>query len=340
MTAERTGEGAAPLEGLIDGAGLAILEALHEGVIVEDAEGSVLAFNKRAPEVLGIPAEELGREAPERPLAALLHQDGSPVGPGELPSTRSLETGEPQADVVMGIRGPGGTRWLAIASTPLFRDDEETAYAVVVSFTDITRFQQRLREVDLARLKDVKRLALVAEYRDDDTDGHTERVAYTAAQLAMELGLERELIWTIGRAAPLHDVGKVGIADSILLKPGRLTPEEFEIMKTHTTIGGRILEDGDSPVLQMGKEIALSHHERWDGSGYPSGVAGNDIPIVGRIVALADAFDAMSHPRPYKAVLSIKDAVDEIARSSASHFDPNVAEAFMRLDYHSLAERP
>ncbi|MDE3070569.1 MAG: HD domain-containing protein, partial [Acidobacteriota bacterium] len=304
------------------------------------AAGAVLGFNARAPELLGTPGEELGEASAGRPIAALVHEDGSPADPSELPSALSMETGEAQDDVVLGIRLPGGVRWVVVSSAPLYRDDEQAPYATVTSFTDVTSFQQRLREVDLARLKDVKRLALVAEYRDDDTDSHTERVAYTASQLAMELGLERELIWTIGRAAPLHDVGKVGISDSILLKPGRLTPEEFDTMKTHTTIGGRILENGDSPVLQMGKEIALTHHERWDGSGYPAGLAGDLIPIVGRIVSMADAFDAMSHPRPYKAVLSIKDAVEEIADSSGSQFDPDVVEAFMRLDPHSLAERP
>jgi putative two-component system response regulator len=180
---------------------------------------------------------------------------------------------------------------------------------------------------------------LVSEYRDDDTNRHTERVAHTADLLARMLGLDEELIEMIQRAAPLHDVGKIGIPDTILLKPGKLTPEEFEVIKTHPVIGGRILCESRFPILKIATEIAFTHHERWDGSGYPAGLRGEAIPITGRIVAIADAFDAMTHARPYKAALSVEHAVAEIRRCSGTQFDPRIVRAFLALDHHALVDK-
>ncbi len=319
---------------------MSIVESLHEGILVQDAQGRVVAFNNRAKRILEVTEEQLAQASPAQPIAPLVHGDGSPFTADELPTVRSLRTGEPQSEVVMGVKQPDGSvRWISVNSAALRRDDEAEPYAAVASFTDITELRETLRERDVSRLKDIKRLALIAEYRDDETNSHTERVAYTASLVAMELGLERELIWTIGRAAPLHDVGKVAIPDSILLKPGSLTSHEFEVMKTHTSIGGRILGESDFLVLRMGMEIALTHHERWDGCGYPSGLSGDEIPISGRIVAVADAFDAMSHPRPYKPALSVRDAVDELRGRSGVQFDPEVVDAFMGLDHDNLIER-
>ncbi len=333
--------GASPLERILGIASLAIVEALNEGVIVQDSAGRVLAFNKRAPGILKVPAEQLATASPSAPIAPFVHEDGSPLRAEELPTVISLRSGERQSDIVVGLRpGGGGIRWMSVTSAPLYRDGESEPWAAVASFTDITEFRQKLRDQDAERLKDVKRLALVAEYRDDDTNRHTERVAQATARMAMELGLDRDLIWTIGRAAPLHDVGKVAIPDSILLKPGKLTAEEFEVMKSHTTIGGRILAESDFVVLKKGMEIALSHHERWDGSGYPAGLSGEDIPIAGRILAVADAFDAMSHSRPYKEALPIPDAVAAIRGGSGTQFDPEVVEVFMALDHFNLVEEP
>jgi putative two-component system response regulator len=332
-------EAASPLEQVLSVAGLSIVEALNEGVIVQDSGGRVLAFNRRAPQILHVPADQLAVASPATPIAPFVHEDGSPLRAEELPTVASLRSGERISDVVIGLRpGGGAVRWMSVTSAPLFRDGETEPYAAVASFTDITDFRLRLREQDAARLKDVKRLALVAEYRDDDTNRHTERVAQATARMAMELGLDRELIWTIGRAAPLHDVGKVAIPDTILLKPGKLTPEEFEVMKSHTTIGGRILADSDFAVIQMGMQIALTHHERWDGSGYPAGLSGEEIPIAGRLLAVADAFDAMSHSRPYKEALPVPDAVNAIRSGSGTQFDPEIVAAFLALDHHSLVE--
>jgi putative two-component system response regulator len=316
-----------------------IVETLDEGVMVQDLDGRVIAFNKSALQILGVSAEQLQEGSSYRPLIPLVHEDGSPFPGHEHPSMISLRTGEPQTGVIMGLVQPSGqTRWISINSRALYRAGEETPYAAVGSFSDVTAHRQTLSELHAARLEDLKRLALVGEYRDDDTNRHTERVAHTAALLASKLGLDDDDAWMLRRAAPLHDVGKIGISDTILLKPGKLTEEEFEAMKAHTSIGGRILGESDFRVLRMATEIALTHHERWDGTGYPAGLRGEEIPISGRIVSVADAFDAMTHARPYKEAFPVARAVAEIARCSGTQFDPCVVAAFLTLDHEALID--
>ena len=196
--------------------------------------------------------------------------------------------------------------------------------------------RQRTRALDDARLETLRRLALAAEYRDDDTYEHTERVGRTAALLALELDLAEEIAALLRRAAPLHDVGKLGIPDAILLKPGRLDAEEFRVMQEHVTIGAKILSEGKFAVLRMGEQVALSHHERWDGSGYPNALAGDGIPLTGRLVAVADVFDALTHDRPYKEAWPVDRAVGEIVEQAGRHFEPRVVEAFGALDHRRL----
>ncbi len=190
---------------------------------------------------------------------------------------------------------------------------------------------ERTRELDDARAETLRQLALAAEYRDDETYQHTERVGHVAARIALGLELAAGQVTLLRQAAPLHDVGKLAIPDCILLKPGKLTRAEFEVMKTHAELGSRLLSSGSSPVLQMAAVIAATHHERWDGGGYPQGLAGEEIPLVGRIVAVADVFDALIHDRPYKAAWPLELAIEEIARGSGSQFDPRVVAAFMSL---------
>ncbi len=156
------------------------------------------------------------------------------------------------------------------------------------------------RELDVLRADTLRRLALAAEYRDDNTREHTERVGALAARLAAGVGLGDVDVGLVRRAAPLHDLGKIAIPDSILLKPGKLTLEEYEVVKTHAVLGARVLEDGGSPLLETAAQIARSHHERWDGGGYPDSLAGDAIPIAGRIVHVADVFDVLVHERPYR----------------------------------------
>lgn len=196
----------------------------------------------------------------------------------------------------------------------------------------------RTTELEQSRRETLQRLALAAEYRDDDTNRHTERVGHTSMLVARALGLPESLVQTIGDAAPLHDVGKLGISDAIMLKPGRLTAAQYDTMKEHTVIGAAILADSSSSVLQMAAEIALTHHERWNGTGYPHGLAGEQIPLAARITAIADTFDAITHSRPYKDARPIASALAEIRHGSGSLFDPAVVGAFLELDHRTLVQ--
>lgn len=193
------------------------------------------------------------------------------------------------------------------------------------------RVASRTRELEEARVEILQRLSDAAEFRDDDTGQHTKRVATLSVALGRALGLELEKLELIRWAAPLHDVGKIGIPDGVLLKPGKLTPEEFEIMKSHTTIGARILAGGQSGLVRMAEVIALNHHEKWNGSGYPNGLQGERIPLEARLVSVADVYDALTHPRPYRGAWSQEETRQEIARGSGIQFDPNVVDVFLQL---------
>jgi putative two-component system response regulator len=190
---------------------------------------------------------------------------------------------------------------------------------------------ERTRELVEARAETLQRLAIAAEYHDDETAQHTRRVGVSAEEIAIRLGLNSQQISLIAEAAPLHDVGKLAIPDRILLKRGKLSPAEYDVMKTHAALGARVLSGSHAPVLRMAAVIAASHHERWDGAGYPRGLAGEEIPLVGRVVAVADVFDALTHGRPYKAEWSVAEALAEIRREAGRQFDPRVVAAFLTL---------
>lgn len=194
-----------------------------------------------------------------------------------------------------------------------------------------TKVRERTRQLDDANRDTVHRLARAAEFRDDETGRHIQRVGEMASALATEMGLDEGLPGYLLFAAQLHDIGKIGISDSVLLKPGKLTEEEFDLIKTHTTVGQQILTGSPSFLVQLAAEIALSHHERWDGAGYPRGLAGEDIPLCGRITAVADVYDALTHRRPYKPAWTHAQALAEITKQSAKMFDPNVVDAFATL---------
>lgn len=198
---------------------------------------------------------------------------------------------------------------------------------------------ERTHELELERLEMLDRLALAAEFRDDGTQEHARRIGRTCGLLARALGVGELQAELIRRAAQLHDIGKIGIPDAILLKPGKLSPAEFDQVKQHTTIGAKILAGGRCPVLRVGHVIALTHHERWDGRGYPRGLAGAEIPLEGRIVAVADVFDALTHERPYKPAWPVVEAVAEVLDQAGRQFDPRVVDAFSRIDHASLLSR-
>ena len=198
------------------------------------------------------------------------------------------------------------------------------------------RERRGLAELESARLEVVERLARAGEFRDDETGEHTRRVGATAERLAVAAGIDRSTARSIGLAAPLHDIGKIAIPDSILLRRGRLSQDEIEVMQQHTTIGAQILDGSSSRLLNLARDIALSHHERWDGGGYPSGAVGRDIPLAGRVVALADVFDALTHERPYKPAWETERAVDEIAAQAGRQFDPALVTAFLGINHAAL----
>jgi HD-GYP domain-containing protein (c-di-GMP phosphodiesterase class II)/CHASE3 domain sensor protein len=198
------------------------------------------------------------------------------------------------------------------------------------------RVGERTADLEAARLELLAFLARATEYRDDDTRQHTERVGRTAALIAQGMGMDGACVAVLRLAAPLHDIGKLAVPDSILLKPGRLTPEERAEMARHTIMGAGMLAGSRSDVLQMAETIALDHHERWDGGGYPRGLKGNGIGVWGRIVAVADVFDALTHERPYKEAWPIERALDLIRSEAGAQFDPDVVAAFLTLDHSSV----
>jgi putative two-component system response regulator len=188
--------------------------------------------------------------------------------------------------------------------------------------------QSRTQELHATRLEVIRRLARAAEFRDSDTGLHVKRMSLYAQAIGHQLGLSAHDLDLLLNASPMHDLGKIGISDLILLKPARLTPEEFTIMQTHTTIGASILQGHDSDLLRTAHEIALNHHERWDGTGYTNGLTGEAIPLNARIAAVADVFDALTMVRPYKHAWRTEDAHREIVSQSGRHFEPAIVTAF------------
>lgn len=197
---------------------------------------------------------------------------------------------------------------------------------------------ERTRELNESQLETLHRLAAAAEMRDDDTGRHTQRVGEMAARLAERLGHTREQVQIIRQTAPLHDVGKIGIPDSVLLKPGRLTAEELSVIQTHTTIGARILAGARSPLVAMAATIARSHHERWDGTGYPDRLVATEIPMEARIVAVVDVFDALSHDRPYRKAWDAARVRTLLEEGRGTHFDPEVVEVFLSYDWTEFVD--
>ncbi len=200
-----------------------------------------------------------------------------------------------------------------------------------------TELQQAMDKLEASSLDTIHRLATAAEYRDEDTGNHIKRMSLFCAAIAKELSLDTKDVENILYASPMHDIGKIGIPDRILLKRGTLTPDEWEVMKQHTVIGGRILANSKADFIRLGEIIALTHHEKWDGSGYPKGLKGDAIPVAGRIVAVADVFDALVSKRPYKKALPIAKSLAIIRGNRGRHFDPVVADAFLAIEDNILS---
>lgn len=190
--------------------------------------------------------------------------------------------------------------------------------------------QCRTKELRLSQLDIISRLAKATEFRDRCTGEHITNMSHYCATIGRALGIKPEINKLLFHATPMHDVGKIGISDNILLKPGKLTSTEFQIMKKHTSIGAELLSGHNSTLLKVAKNIALTHHERWDGTGYPHGLRNKEIPLPGRIAAVCDVFDALTSPRPYKKAWPFDQAVHEIWRKKNSHFDPTIVDAFLK----------
>ncbi|CAN5873623.1 two-component system response regulator [soil metagenome] len=188
--------------------------------------------------------------------------------------------------------------------------------------------RERTQDLKTAHLEVVERLALASEYRDYTTGQHTSRVGTLSARIAQRLGYDEAEAELLYKAASLHDVGKIGIPDDVLLNPGKLSKREWDVMKTHVKIGGKLLAHGRSALIRLAETVALTHHERWDGSGYPHGLKGDEVPLAGQIVAVADVFDTLTHQRPYKNAWSVAEAVAEIRGQRDQHFSPRVVDAF------------
>jgi PAS domain S-box-containing protein len=308
-------------------------------LVTIDSTGRFTRVNPACERTLGYSAQQMRNQ----PTASFVHPD-------DLAATAvehdSLTGGSHET---VGFRNrfraaDGGYRWLEWSATG--SPSEGVIYATARDISAQVEAEQQLadhahvlerevaertRELEDAHAKALKRLSLAAEYRDDETFQHTERVGATAAEIGARMGLDPGQVGMLRRAAPLHDIGKLAIPDCILLKPGKLTAQEFEVMKTHTVRGAELLAGSDSPVLQMATVIAETHHERWDGRGYPAGLADEAIPLVGRIVAVADVFDALTHDRPYKTAWTETQALTHIETVAGSQFDPRVVDAFLAI---------
>jgi len=315
-------------------------------------DGYFTAVNPAFTRTLGFTAEELL----SAPFTDFVHPDD--VEPTIAAIVKQTEQGRDVFNFQNRYRTKDGSyRWLEWMSSP-----DPIGRELIAVARDVTdrkqleelehEYKQRLEnnvrertkelnrrnaELEEARRETLYRLALAAEYRDDDTFKHTERIRNSAALLAAELGLTESDVALMRDAAPLHDIGKLGVSDAVLLKPGKLTADEFEHVRWHAELGARILSGSSSHALQAGEEIARSHHEWWDGMGYPAGLRGEEIPLFGRIVAVADVFDALTHERPYKPAWPVDEAAKEIRRLRGLQFDPQVVDAFERLDPYLLA---
>lgn len=287
-------------------------------------------------------------------------QDGnlilSTLTPGQAFGELAVLTGKPRLATVLAVqdsetielRREDIDRVLDRHPIALRRVLGNLAVALTLAKEDVARHNQfleqriaeRTEELRASQVEIVRRLAHAAESRDDETGRHIIRMSRLSARLGSAIGLAAEECETLLHASPLHDVGKIGIPDRILLKPGRLDPDEWEVMKTHTTIGARILTGSPSPVVRMGEAIAAAHHERWDGLGYPSGLRGEEIPLAARICSICDVYDALCSERPYKPGWGDATARQEIGRQAGRQFDPRLVEAFLMIVPERIEDDP
>lgn len=211
---------------------------------------------------------------------------------------------------------------------PRKTEGDSGASQIRKAYEELRKANQEIKEAHMAI---VLKLAIIAEYRDADTGGHIMRLSEYGCEISKGLGLSEKDIEVYRFASPMHDIGKIATPDSILKKQGKLTREEFEVMKGHTIIGARMFDGSNSPILKAAADICRSHHERWDGSGYPYGLKGEKIPLFGRILAVVDVFDALLSKRCYKASWAYADGLQYIKKESGKHFDPKIVNTFIKV---------
>ena len=313
-------------------AGLRLLVAGGDLAAVQSAQARLDALGADATALAG-DVEALARAATASPPAAVIAVDATEQALRERLDPFGLDQGPPvigigtltAADDELGAIAAARLRATVEQRTLKARQQELEAALAAQSLT-------RRRDAEAAQEELLQRILQAAGYRDDNTHEHTQRVGALAARLARGLNLPARQVALIHRTAPLHDIGKIAIPDSILLKPGKLTDEEFEVVKTHAVLGARVLAGRRAPTCcSTAETIARHHHERWDGGGYPAGLAGEAIPIAARLVHLADVFDVLLHERPYKESWTLEAAVEEIARGAGTDFDPEAVRVFRQL---------
>jgi PAS domain S-box-containing protein len=295
-------------------------------VVELDLNGDVSYVNPKAAEVFPL----LNRLGGDHPFCM-----------GIMPLARRL-AGEERRVTEREVEIGGATYSQTIALV----SEAELVRIYAYDLTERKRAEELERELEVAEtvrtatLDTIVRLSQAAEYRDEDTGAHIRRIAYYSAAIARRMQLDEETVELILHAAPMHDVGKIAIPDRILLKPGRLTEEEMETMKQHTVLGARLLSNSDSDLMRAAETIALTHHEKWDGTGYPHGKAEREIPTAGRVVAVADVYDALTSARPYKEAMAPERAISIMRQERARHFDPEVLDAFLSIqsEIASIAE--
>jgi len=305
-----------------------VFEEAPFGSVITDRDGRIERVNHAICTMLGHTAEELSGEHYLQFTHPEDRDDSIAAVAAIMDGARGAQHFEKRY-----LHSSGRVIEARIALTAI-RDDAQEVAQLFAQIEDVTDARRTTRELEQAQFEMLARLAAAAELHDDDTGQHTHRVGDLSAAIAQTMGLPDRQFELIRLAAPLHDVGKIAISDAVLRKPGKLTFEEFEQIKTHTTVGAQMLAGSPFALLAVAEETALTHHERWDGSGYPAGLAGDEIPITGRIVAVADVFDALTHRRPYKPAWSTADALTEMTQQARRHFDPQVVDAF--LSAHAL----
>lgn len=322
-----------------------LFESMAEGAMFQDSNGKVIATNHAAELIEGRSESQMMALTSDSSEWGAVHEDGS-IFPGEEhPSMVTLKTGQPQSEVIMGIRRPNGERrWISINSMPVALSSKTGSKAVVTTFHDITKqrsleeqLKEQVTQLDIALEQTLAAMSDMTEMRDPYTAGHERTVAKIAVAIGETLGWDTERCTTLKYAALVHDIGKIAIPAEILVKPSRLSETEYQLIKTHVDLGYRILQNIKfaKPVA----EIVRQHHERMDGSGYPQGLIGDQILPESRVVGVADVVDSMMSHRPYRAALGIKVAMQELEKNVGHLYDEQVVEAVRYLVAQNFFDR-